>query len=174
MRLKDVSRVILDQRIVTKTLEVLQAYGKRQFEGLVLWVGSISENEAKIEDVWVPPQRSIREERGVGYFVSSDALVEISRKLREKGVRLIAQVHSHPGRAYHSEADDAYAIVTTNGGFSLVVPNFGFCPEKITNWAVYRLNGANWIIMTTQEIDQVFSAGQKNSPPRPGSFSFFA
>ena len=35
-----------------------------------------------------------------------------------------AQIHSHPHEAFHSEADDTWAIVRHEGAFSLVVPRF--------------------------------------------------
>ncbi len=174
MRLRDVSKILVEPKIVFKTLEVLRGYGKRNLEGFALWVGSISGNEAEIEDIWVPPQKSIRNEDGVGYFVSNDVLLNISRTLQKKQMQLIAQVHSHPGRAYHSEADDAYAIVTTNGGFSLVVPNFGFCPDKITDWAVYRLQGTGWVGLSKQEITQTFISTQKNLSNSLGGICVFA
>jgi hypothetical protein len=44
--------------------------------------------------------------------------------LRARKLGLAAQVHSHPGRAFHSEADDAWASVRHEGALSVVVPNF--------------------------------------------------
>ncbi|MHC2297262.1 hypothetical protein ACVJBD_001468 [Rhizobium mongolense] len=44
--------------------------------------------------------------------------------LREKRLRVLAQIHSHPGRAFHSEADDEWAIVRHAGALSLVLPRF--------------------------------------------------
>jgi hypothetical protein len=38
------------------------------------------------------------------------------------GVRV--QVHTHPGRAFHSPTDDDFPIVRTEGFLSLVIPRF--------------------------------------------------
>jgi hypothetical protein len=70
-------------------------------------------------------------------------------------------VHSHPREAYHSHADDRYAIVTAEGGFSLVVPNFGQAPANLASWAVYRLIGGDWTELTSQEVRDLFDVSGK-------------
>src|SRR5439155_4903701 len=102
------------------------------------------ERHAEVIHAVVPRQKPISSEDGVGYFVSGETLFELNRHLSESGLRLIAQVHSHPQEAFHSEADDRYAIVTTEGGLSLVVPNFGHASADPVSWAVYRLHGQDW------------------------------
>jgi hypothetical protein len=173
MLLSAINRISVPQGVVSGTMQVLRRYGTRGYEGMVLWVGTTSQDRATVIDAWVPPQQSLRDENGVGYFVPGEALVEISSELRSRGVGLIAQVHSHPGRAYHSPADDQYAIVTTNGGFSLVVPNFGRGSDRIADWAVYRLKGSRWRPLSLAEISATFQVdGAKNPAPTPGSTSF--
>jgi hypothetical protein len=39
--------------------------------------------------------------------------------------RYIARIHSHPGEAFHSPADDANPALTFEGALSIVVPYFG-------------------------------------------------
>jgi hypothetical protein len=156
-RLKDVRTVHVGSSHIAKTLEVLRRFGAARCEGLVLWVGEVEGERAVVDDVWVPRQRPIRSEQGVGYFVEADVLFELNRQLAASKRRLIAQIHSHPGEAYHSETDDAYAIVTTEGGFSLVVPDFGQASADPTSWAVYRLTDAHWTELSGAEVEQVFS-----------------
>jgi hypothetical protein len=107
----------------------------------------------------IPQQRSVSDEDGLGYFVSGETLFELNRALSETGLRLIAQVHSHPAEAYHSAADDRYAIVTADGGFSLVVPNFGRAPSDLSSWAVYRLTRGDWQELSPQEVRTLFRVG---------------
>lgn len=47
--------------------------------------------------------------------------------LRDSRQCLAAQVHSHPGRAFHSLYDDHQAVVRHEGALSIVVPRFGKC-----------------------------------------------
>jgi proteasome lid subunit RPN8/RPN11 len=142
--LSSVSRVEIPRQIVAYTLEALQVFGAHESEGLILWLGEIEDAIARVVYAFPPPQESISTEDGLGYFVTGDTLYQLNRTLAETGLRLIAQVHSHPGRAYHSDTDDRYAIVTAEGGISLVVPNFGRVLPDLTLWAVYRLVGRKW------------------------------
>lgn len=143
-RLTEVCQVTISAEVVATTLEVLQEYGSHGLEGLVLWLGHVAEGTASVSRVLVPDQNPVSSEDGVGYFVEGATLFRLNRALAASGLRLIAQVHSHPTHAYHSEADDRYAIVTAEGGLSLVVPNFGRAPFSPSSWAVYRLSSGGW------------------------------
>jgi hypothetical protein len=44
--------------------------------------------------------------------------------LRSTRRRIVAQIHTHPGRAFHSEVDAEWAIVRHVGALSLVLPRF--------------------------------------------------
>src|SRR5687767_12773920 len=125
----NVQTVSVSKSVVRDTLDALQQFGSRRLEGLVLWLGYIEKSSAKVAVALVPPQESVSSGEGLGYFVSGDTLFELNLALSSSGLRLLAQVHSHPTTAYHSETDDEYAIVTEEGGFSLVVPNFGYDAE---------------------------------------------
>jgi hypothetical protein len=139
-------------------LDVMRSFGSRNCEVLVLWLGHIDSGtgSADVVEAFVPAQKPISSENGVGYFVSGETLFQINRALSETGLRLIAQVHSHPQEAYHSEADDRYAIVTFNGGLSLVVPNFGHAPPDPTSWAIYRLHDQDWLELDVNEVNALF------------------
>lgn len=134
--------------VVVETLDTLKRFGAEELEGLVLWLGTIVGTRADVTKILVPDQHPIQSESGIGYFVSGETLFAINKTLSETGLRLIAQVHSHPGEAYHSAADDEYAIVTSEGGLSLVVPDFGHALADPSSWAIYRLTSGAW-----KEID---------------------
>jgi hypothetical protein len=151
-----VRSVSVDPNVIDATIKTLQVFGKRRREGLVLWLGNIEPGRARVIRAFVPAQRSVSDENGMGYFVSGKTLFELNRALAETGLRLIAQVHSHPQEAYHSAADDRYAIVTADGGFSLVVPNFGRAPADPASWAVYRLSHGDWQELSKQQVQSLF------------------
>lgn len=144
MRLSDVERVHIGRHIIPQTEEVLRKYGEQGCEGLVLWAGVVDGKTAIVQQIIVPQQNAIRNETGVGYFVEGPILFKLSKHLEKEKLRLIAQVHSHPTEAYHSETDDRYAIVTENGGFSLVVPDFARRPMTLDECAIYRLRRGVW------------------------------
>ena len=147
--------------MIATTLRVLQQFGGHGCEGLVLWVGEVTQAQARVTKVVVPDQRPVKSEEGVGYFVEGATLFELNRKLADTGLRLIAQVHSHPGEAYHSETDDRYAIVTANGGLSLVVPDFGRAPADPTSWAVYRLMKGSWHELDVEQTRALLNIGTR-------------
>lgn len=159
-RLDAVRRVNINPAVVEETLKVLRQFGTRNCEGLVLWVGEVKETTARVTVAIVPAQKAIKSEDGVGYFVDSTTLFDLNRTLASTGLRLIAQVHSHPREAYHSETDDRYAIVTSNGGLSLVVPNFGQAPSDPALWAIYQLRDGAWCEIDPDQAKSLVRVGE--------------
>ncbi len=147
----DARVLTVPRNIVDGTGDALRAFGGDGFEGLVLWAGELMPTTARVTTGLVPPQHPIRDERGMGYFVDGDALFDLNRHLHRNGLLLLAQVHSHPGEAYHSEADDRYAIVTAEGSYSLVAPDFGegFAAHSC---AVYCLEGGEWVPVRHDDV----------------------
>jgi hypothetical protein len=154
--LASASRLVVPREVVHTTWNALRAYGDQGFEGFVLWLGNVVEKRVTVKVALVPAQSSIRGEDGVGYFVNSETLFQLNRELHRSGLRLVAQVHSHPTEAYHSSTDDAYAVVTTEGGFSIVVPNFATDEPDPTECAIYRLRMGRWKELSLREINETF------------------
>lgn len=148
-----VSKLRVPRSVIVSTWKSLRSYGAQGFEGFVLWLGRLEGPLANVEVALVPPQSSIRGEDGVGYFVTSETLFQINRELHRTGLRLIAQVHSHPTEAYHSPTDDAYAVVTTEGGYSIVVPHFATYDPDPTECAIYRLRRGKWTELGLRDVN---------------------
>jgi hypothetical protein len=150
--------VSIKRATIDQMLETMQEFGSHGWELLVLWLGEVDLDtcEARVTHAYVPNQKPISSEDGVGYFVDGETLFQLNRDLSESGLRLIAQVHSHPREAYHSDADDRYAIVTAEGGLSLVVPDFGRAPPDPTSWAAYRLHNREWQELNIAEVSALF------------------
>ena len=117
----------------------LRRVGRDGYEGLGLWVGQQHGRMFQVTQAVVPAQRHIRTDDGVCVVTEAAELHRLNVWLYKEKLRLIAQLHSHPGRAYHSDTDDAYAVATTVGCFSLVVPDFASAPFAIARTACYRL-----------------------------------
>jgi hypothetical protein len=150
-RLTDVQTLIVPAVELARTCALMRAHGECGDEALVLWLGNVDAGAATVVHAMAPPQEGVRSEDGVGYFVSGETMFELNRLLSETGLRLIAQVHSHPHDAYHSAADDRLAVVTTDGGFSLVAPDFG-AGEPFGRWAMYRLASGRWCEVSPAEM----------------------
>jgi proteasome lid subunit RPN8/RPN11 len=109
-----------------------------------------------VSEALIPTQHHIRTNDGVCVSIGADELHRINVLLYEKKLTLIAQIHSHPGRAYHSSTDDEFAIATAAGCLSLVVPNFGSGAFDLKNIASYRLgSNGKWHKISFAEINRL-------------------
>lgn len=142
--LKEVTTIKLPLSVVQRTHSHLFDAGVRGLEGIALWVGVHDRDVFQVRDVIVPHQQGIRSDHGLAVTVSGTELHRINIHLYKSGLRLIAQIHSHPTHAYHSEMDNEYAIATALGSFSLVVPDFARDPFSIEHCAIYRLTPSTW------------------------------
>lgn len=143
--LKDVTSVTLPRGCISTTHAHLRSVGREGNEGMALWVGVQQDRHFAVAETVIPAQRHIRTSDGVCVIVPAEELHRLNVWLYKRGLKLLAQIHSHPGRAYHSTTDDAYAVATTVGCLSLVVPNFAREPFDLARVAAYRLDGkANW------------------------------
>ena len=107
-------------QIVEATLASLQEAGERGHEGIVLWLADRA-NPNVVVEAYVP-RHVARADR---FWMSSEAMNATMDHLRSTRRAVAAQVHSHPGLAFHSQVDDAYALPQHAGAFSIVVPFFG-------------------------------------------------
>ncbi|WP_222419196.1 Mov34/MPN/PAD-1 family protein [Rhizobium leguminosarum] len=111
---------------------------------------------ATVERALIPQQRCFRSAAGVGVHVDGAELHRINKWLFDNGLRILAQIHSHPTDAYHSDTDDEYALATAVGSLSLVVPDFATGPTDLSQTAVYRLNKAGkWMAVPHAAVNRL-------------------
>lgn len=152
-----ISKIIMPYQCLVEAYIHMREAGMQRVEGVALFAGIEIENTFKIQKTIVPEQEAMSLEDGLLYSVDSDELHRINVWLYENEMSLIAQIHSHPGRAYHSSTDDAYPIVATVGGISVVVPDFASRAIELSNCAVYRLSLENeWVELSENEKDNLF------------------
>ncbi|WFU80767.1 Mov34/MPN/PAD-1 family protein [Bradyrhizobium sp. CIAT3101] len=142
--LTGVTSVMLPRSVMTRTHAHLAATGMRGLEGMALWAGVQEGHVFDVREVIIPEQQGIRSDHGLAVMVPGPELQRINLYLYRSKLRLLAQIHSHPTHAYHSEMDDEYAIATALGAFSLVVPDFARDPFSIARCATYRLTPRPW------------------------------
>lgn len=134
--------VLVPRQVLDDGQRFLRAAGATGREGMVLWVGRREGPTFEVTNLVIPQQRGIRTRDGVCVVVDSDELRRLNLELYQHGLQLIAQVHSHPRRAFHSSTDDEYAIARTIGALSLVVPDFAVRAFSLDECATYRLSAA--------------------------------
>lgn len=151
-----ITRVIMPYECICRAYDHMRRAGQQGMEGVAVFAGKENEEIFKIEQVIVPQQKAMSLEDGLLYSVDGNELHRINLWLYENKMSLIAQIHSHPSRAYHSSTDDDYPIIATIGGLSIVVPDFASRPIHLSTWAVYRLSGQNkWVELSPTEKDNL-------------------
>jgi hypothetical protein len=136
--------------------EHLRELGRQGNEGMALWVGTVEGRTFHVTTTLIPRQTGVQTPVGICITVDGDELHRINVWLYERGLRLIAQLHSHPTEAYHSETDDTYPIATTQGCLSLVVPDFAVRPFALDECAVYRLDRrGTWQELTVNQVSSL-------------------
>ena len=138
--------------VVKTTLNHLRKAGQHHCECVVLWLGQRDGKVARVKDAYLPIQLA----KGDMFYIPPVGLSALHSKMRRYRVMVAAQVHSHPGIAFHSETDDQWAIVRHTGALSLVVPNFASSVTVTTfleNTKVYQYSDdANWVEVVAAEI----------------------
>ncbi|MBY5720603.1 hypothetical protein HFO33_29110 [Rhizobium leguminosarum] len=149
-------RFIVPYAAVNEVHAHLADVGRSGYEGLGLWVGTVAAGTATVQRAFIPQQRLIRTASGVGVYVDGTELHRINRWLFDNSLRMLAQIHSHPTDAYHSDTDDENALATAVGSLSLVVPDFARGPADLSQTAVYRLNRAGkWIAVPQPAVSRL-------------------
>jgi proteasome lid subunit RPN8/RPN11 len=141
--------------VIAQTLDHLHDGGTRNCETVVLWLGRRSDQLQPVLEVYRPDQIV-----DIDYFrIPSESMRALSAHLRANRLHILGQVHSHPELAFHSRADNEWAIVRHIGAVSLVVPWFGRSTTPasfIDDIAAFRLSEADrWVGVPTPEVLEV-------------------
>jgi proteasome lid subunit RPN8/RPN11 len=132
-------------QVIATTLTHLRDAGTRRCECVVLWLGRRRDGELAIEQAYRP----LHHAKTDMFHIPREGMVALHTELRRGRLMVAAQVHSHPREAFHSDADDRWAIVRHEGALSLVVPDFA-AHTRLDNFLdetkVFRLSDtAEWL-----------------------------
>lgn len=138
--------------VVNTTLTHLREAGIRRCECVVLWLGRRRDNEIIVEQAYRPLQHA----KSDLFHIPLAGMAALHAQLRRTRAMVIAQVHSHPHEAFHSDADNRWAIVRHEGALSLVVPDFA-AHTRLDNFLnqtkVFRFSAAaEWIEIPRTEL----------------------
>jgi hypothetical protein len=138
--------------LVEKTLAHLKDGGRNGSECVVLWLGVRNQEEISVQEAYRPLQIAEPDM----FRIPPEGMDALKATLRLRRLMVAAQVHSHPKEAFHSFADDRWAIVRHEGALSLVLPGFALraTPTSFLDGAkVYRLSARNaWSEISESEV----------------------
>jgi hypothetical protein len=135
-------RVACPSAVVRATIDALRESGSRGHEGIVLWLGERQSDRVEIVLAYVP-EHSARHDM---FHIPASGMKKLQAHLRAHRWMIGAQVHSHPSLAFHSRADDDWAIVRHVGALSIVAPYFArdlTTGSFLNDCATYELDAAN-------------------------------
>jgi len=148
------TKVICGAQHVDETIGYLQEAGQRGTECVVLWLAGQGANAIEVKTVYRPAQFA---ESDV-FRIPPASMRELMNVLSSNQLRIAAQVHSHPFEAFHSPADDTWAIIRHRNALSLVVPHFALRTDARTfryDTKVFKLDAANrWVELANHEVGQ--------------------
>ena len=134
----------LASNIITSTFKTFRECGRGKCECALYWTGPSAEDA--IDGVDHP----IHVKSPFGYEIDTDWLTAFWKYLAASKRSVKAQVHTHPGRAFHSVTDDRWPIISQAGFLSIVIPNFAAGEPSLTRAWVGRLEAdGNWRQITT-------------------------
>lgn len=141
-RPEHIHKLVVTKEIVAATLRHLQATGRRSCEEAALWGGHFSTDGVGVVTTLYLPDTVVA--RGLVKIEDPKVLAALIDEVDERSEFLLAQVHSHPGEAFHSDLDDDGAICGDLGFLSLVVPNYARDLPPVPDWAMFELTDGGW------------------------------
>lgn len=116
----------LHRNILEETFKYLRSCGAGRRECVVYWLGPRGA-KGEVTQVIHPSHTAT----AGGYDVDGPWLNELWVRLGREELELRAQVHTHPGSAFHSSRDDDMAAIQIAGFCSLVIPRFALGPMSL-------------------------------------------
>jgi len=108
----------LAANIMASSFQTFQNCGQGECECAVFWTGPAG------DDVVDGVEHPIHRRSPYGYDVESGWITELWKNLAATKRSVKAQVHTHPGEAFHSATDDHWPIISQAGFISIVIPDF--------------------------------------------------
>jgi hypothetical protein len=111
--------IVAPQAIVVATAATMATCGGAQRECVSYWLTPVG------TDVVTESRHPRHLGSATGYEVEGAWLNDLFLELGTRGLRVAAQLHTHPGGwVGHSGTDDGFAVLPTPGLISIVVPRF--------------------------------------------------
>ena len=115
-----IPRLTLPRAALAHTIARIRQRGERNAEGVMLWLGRRSSVDSEVREAYEPLYHSKADQ----FVVPPQGMSALMDRICATGHAVVAQVHSHPEHAFHSAADETWALVKHVGAYSIVLPWF--------------------------------------------------
>lgn len=126
-------RLVLTQASMLAIRDSMAPEIERGHEGIAYLFGITNGTTTVVVGAIRPESRT----SSGSFNVSSIAMARVVRAATNAGLQVIGQIHTHPGRAYHSGGDEEGARIAYEGYISIVVPDYGRRLPSLEGGAFY-------------------------------------
>lgn len=122
----------MPRNVLADSISAMAPDGRRGNEGIVLWLGRVSEQEATVTHLVTLPDRWVRK-RPDYLEVAPETLNTLLDVAEPLEVSLVGQIHSHPGTYIDLSIPDRRYGISAPYFLSVVAPHYAQQPN--TGWA---------------------------------------
>lgn len=139
------------EEVVVGTWRALRATADVGAEGVAFWAAPapLYAGQLQVVTTLIVPRQRVSAGR---YELPPDAVREMGRTLRARGLVNVAQIHTHPTDwVDHSRWDDTHAFSLREGAISVVWPWYGRYLPPNDEWGVHERRGGEWVRLSLDE-----------------------
>ncbi|MBB4305691.1 proteasome lid subunit RPN8/RPN11 [Rhodobium orientis] len=149
-------KIIMPQDCLLALTEALRPSLERRHEGIAYLLGRTDGTVTLATTVFAPVARTT----AGSFHVDARSMAICMQAAGAHELQIVAQVHTHPGQAYHSDGDVDGARIRYPGYASIVVPNYGVHLPQLDGIAAYLWRaGDGWQTLNTDDLIIIPGAG---------------
>lgn len=122
-------------------LSELDRRGARRHEAGAFLLGADSNGRRSVLDVVFYDDLDPKAYASGVCVLHGDAFAKLWQLCREKKLTVVADVHTHPGRAFQSSSDRTNPMVARDGHVAIIVPGFAAAPVNHAELGIYEYRG---------------------------------
>lgn len=149
-------KLIMTQACVDALKIALEPSQRQRHEGIAYVLGRSDGFVTLGTTVFMPRARTT----GGSFYVEPGAMAACMQAAALHELQVVAQVHTHPGEAYHSDGDVEGAKIRYPGYASVVLPKYGSTLPSLAGAAAFLWrNDAGWIELSNDDVIIIPGAG---------------
>jgi len=124
----------------------LDRRGQRTHEAGAFLLGTTHAGRREVEQIVFYDELDPRAYATGVCVLHADAFAKLWAICRERGLSVVADVHTHPGAGFQSDSDRTNPMVARKGHIALIVPDFGRWPINPKRMGIYEYEGEHaWL-----------------------------
>jgi proteasome lid subunit RPN8/RPN11 len=142
-------KIILAESCFAGLLQCLVPAKINRHEGVALLLGRTD----GITSVCVQAVRPRAKTTRGSFEISAAEMAMVVGHATALDLQIVAQVHTHPEQAFHSDGDEEGANIRFDGFVSIVIPNYGAALPSLSDSAIYIFSRAKgWELLPLSSL----------------------